>query len=78
MLWFSVLLVLLGLVQITLHKKIARWLYGVQRPWFKTAYSWLVDVDARWFRKSYDIAMLLMGIMFLIGAYAIYFGPITL
>jgi hypothetical protein len=78
MLWFSLLLAVVGLAQIAWHKQIARWLYKVQRPWFMAAYSWLVDVDASWFRKSYDVAMFLMGIALLIGAYAVYFGPITL
>jgi hypothetical protein len=78
MLWFSIALFAAGVLQILYYRKIARWLYTVQRPLFKVAYSWLVDVDAGWFRKSYDVGMFLMGVMLLLGAYVVYCVPITL
>ncbi|KKW19643.1 MAG: hypothetical protein UY63_C0008G0003 [Parcubacteria group bacterium GW2011_GWA2_51_10] len=73
----SLIFVAIGLFFLVWSKSLAQWLYDLHRPLFKTTFSWLIDVDAPWFRKSYDIAMVGIGVMLLIGAYFTYFGPIT-
>lgn len=73
----SLIFVAVGLSLLFWRKSLAQWLYDQHYPLFKTLFSWLVDIDAPWFRKSYDLAMIGMGIGFLVMAYFTYFGPIT-
>ncbi len=78
MIFLSLLLFTIGTIFIFFHRKISNWLYKLHYPYFKKMYSWFIDIDGARFRKSYDFAMLFFGLSLLIGAYFVYFGPITL
>lgn len=74
----NLIIIILGLSFIVWRRPVAKWIYDVQRPWFKALYSWAIDVDAVWFRRSYDIAVVGAGVVLLLIAAAAYFGPVSL
>lgn len=74
----SLVLAIGGVALLVWHKRLGQAWYRFHYPFYKPLFGKLFDVDSKWFRRLYNIAVFAAGILLLIGAYALYFGPITL
>ncbi len=65
-------LLITGVIFLYFHRQIASWLHRLHAPHFKKVYSWLLDVESKSFKKSYDVSMVIFGILLVFGAILIY------
>jgi hypothetical protein len=74
----SIILVIAGIVLLIWRKQIAQSIFDIQRPSYKFLFGKFVDLEKSWFRKLYDWAVIFAAVLLFLGAYATYFGPISL
>ena len=75
---FALILTLAGVLFIFANKKVAQTTFKLQKQTLKMMFGNRIDLESRYTQTFYRSVVVILGIFFLIAAYAFYFGPIYL